>query len=269
MLRSVKHLNSSKINASDDQIGRVSEVYFDDKAWTIRYLVVDTGTWLIGRKVLISPYSVKTPLTEDGVINVSLTREQVKNSPDIDTHKPVSRQREREYLTYYGYPAYWGLSGVWGSTDFPSFPYPEGLRATPSMVEGEAADAGAIDTAATAAAVEDSEQDSHLRSTSNVASYDVQAVDDSIGHVQDFVFDDETWTIRYLVIDTVNWWPGGRKVLVATRWIDRIDWDQRKVFTSLTRDGVKNSPEYDEDALMDRQYEERLHQAHQRGGYWE
>ena len=266
MLRNVKHLNGSRINASDDQIGRVDELYFDDEAWTIRYLVVDTGKWLVGRKVLISPYAVKTPITEGNIIDVSLTRDQVRNSPDIDTHKPVSRQHEREYLTYYGYPSYWGLSGVWGVTDYPSSPALDDPLETPrpaGVDEGRPA----RDTAADAS--RSSDEDSHLRSTADVTGYDIQASDDSIGHVEDFVFDDETWTIRYLVVDTVNWWPGGRKVLVATRWIDRIDWTQRKVFTSLTRDGVKGSPEYDHTALLDRQYEEQLHRAHERGGYWE
>src|SRR5690606_23129956 len=113
------------------------------------------------------------------------------------------------------------------------------------------------------------DEDSHLRSTADVTGYDIQASDGSIGHVEDFIFDDESWTIRYLVVDTVNWWPGGKRVLIATRWIDHIDWAQRKVYTSLSRDGVKDSPDYDPEALLDRQYEQRLHAAHRRGGYWE
>jgi hypothetical protein len=268
MLRSVKHIHGSRLNASDDQIGRVVEFYFDDEAWTIRYLVVDTGSWLVGRKVLISPYAIKTPITEGHIIDVALTREQVKNSPDIDTHKPVSRQHERAYMSYYGYPSYWGLGGVWGANEYPLFPYIEDLKDAAGQPLAEGA-RDAPDARAGAGTAAGDDEDSHLRSTAEVAGYDIQAKDDSIGHVQDFVLDDETWTIRYLVVDTVNWWPGGRKVLVATRWIDHIDWEQRKVFTTLTRKGVENSPGYDESALLDRQYEERLHEAHERGGYWE
>jgi uncharacterized protein YrrD len=266
MLRSVKHLNGSRINASDDQIGRVDDIYFDDEAWTIRYLVVDTGKWLVGRKVLVSPYSIKTPITEGHILDVALTREQVANSPDIDTHKPVSRQHERAYMSYYGYPSYWGLGGVWGATDYPLFPYVDDLKDEARRAETDEAPRASTGTGQTPEA---SDEDSHLRSTADITGYDIQAKDDSIGHVQDFIFDDESWTIRYLVIDTLNWWPGGKKVLVATRWIDRIDWEQRKVFTALTRDGVKGSPQYDEGALLDRQYEEQLHEAHERGGYWE
>jgi hypothetical protein len=256
-------MHDSRINATDDQIGHVKEAYFDDEAWTIRYLVVDTGNWLTGRKVLISPYSIQTPLTEGNLIDVKLTRDQVKNSPDIDTHKPVSRQHERDYLSYYGYPSYWEMGGIWGAMEYPMFPYVEDLKDDVRHTEQDAA------RAASPSASKEDQEDSHLRSTADVTGYDIQASDGSIGHVQDFLFDDESWTIRYLVVDTLNWWPGGRKVLIATRWIDRIEWEQRKVFTSLSRDRVKNSPEYDPSALLDRQYEEMLHQAHQRGGYWE
>jgi hypothetical protein len=104
MFRNASTLDGSIINATDGEIGHVEDAYFHDEAWTIRYLVVDTGTWLIGRKVLISPNSVTQPLGASRIIDVSLTREQVRNSPDIDTHRPVLRQHEREYLGYYGYP---------------------------------------------------------------------------------------------------------------------------------------------------------------------
>jgi len=263
MLRSVKHLKGATINATDDQIGHAEEAYFDDAAWTIRYLVADTGNWLTGRKVLISPYAIKTPLPEGRAIDVSLSREQVKDSPDIDTHKPVSRQHEQDYMSYYGYPTYWGLGGVWGATDYPLFPYVQDLKDEARRAEKDPTHGAATQPTPV------SDEDSHLRSTADVTGYDIQASDDSIGHVQDFVFDDETWTIRYLVIDTRNWWPGGKKVLVATQWIDHIDWAERKVYTSLARDAVKNSPEYDEAALLNRQYEEKLHETHSRGGYWE
>jgi len=261
MLRSVNEIHDSRINATDDQLGHVKEAYFDDDVWTIRYLVVDTGNWLTGRKVLISPYSIRTPLTEGKLIDVSLTREQVRNSPDVETHKPVSRQHERDYMAYYGYPSYWEMGGVWGTMDYPLFPYAEDLK--------QDARRTALEREPLPNQADQNNEDSHLRSTADVSGYDIQASDGSIGHVEDFIFDDESWSIRYLVVDTVNWWPGGRKVLVATQWIDSIDWELRKVVTSLTRDAVQNSPEYKAGALLDRQYEEMLHQSHQRDGYWD
>lgn len=255
MLRQVGTLNGSTISATDGEIGHVKDVYFDDASWVVRYLVVDTGTWLSSRDVLISPYSVKPPLGTNRIIDVSLTRNQVKMSPDIDTHKPVSRQHERQYLDYYGYPTYWAGGGMWAMGAYPMSP--------PLMPSREE-----IEIERSRELTEADSKDVHLRSTDKVSNYDIQASDDSIGHVEDFLFDDESWAIRYLVVDTRNWWPGGKRVLVATRWIDRIDWDERKVFTTLIRDAVKASPEYNESAMVDRDYEVRLHDAQGRPGYW-
>ncbi len=256
MLRQASTLSGSTVNATDGTIGHVKDAYFDDEGWAIRYLVVNTGNWLVGREVLISPYSVKAPIGRDGVVAVTLTRGQVEASPDIDTHQPVSRQHEFEYRDYYGYGDYWYGGDLWGISAYPVLP----LHPAP----GEAAGA----TERWRDAPEASLQDVHLRSTESVTGYHVQASDDGIGHVQDFIFDDASWAIRYLVVDTRNWWPGGRKVLVSTRWIDRIDWADRTVFTALTRDEIKGSPAYDEAAAIDRDYEERLHTAHGRSGYW-
>ena len=192
MLRSVRKMHDARINASDDQIGHVKEAYFDDVAWTIRYLVVDTGNWLTGRKVLISPYSIRTPLTEGGLIDVSLTREQVRNSPDIDTHRPVSRRHERDYLTYYGYPSYWEMGGVWGAMEYPLFPSAEDLKDDVSQADHERKSSGQ------AGAEPEDDEDSHLRSTADVKGYDIQASDGSIGHVVDFIFDDENLSLIHI-----------------------------------------------------------------------
>jgi len=258
MLRSVSELKGCTIGALDGEIGKIEELFFDDEAWGIRYLVVDTGTWLTGRDILISPFSVKRADFGTRVIEVSLTREQVKNSPPVDTHKPVSRQHERDYLGYYGYPPYWEGSYLWGLTAVPLVFAGEPVPPV-SPVQRELA------------AREETEQaeDSRLRSTDDVKGYHIQAIDDSIGHVEDFLFDDEVWAIRYLVVDTTNWWPGGRRVLVASQWISSIEWPDRKVYTKLTRDQVKRSPEYDDTAVVNRDYEARLHDFYGRPGYWD
>jgi hypothetical protein len=256
MLNSVSHLTGSTLTATDGEIGHIKEAYFDDVAWAIRYLVIDTGTWLPGREVLISPYSVKQAVGSGKNIDVSLTREQVANSPATDTHEPVSRRHEREYLSYYAYPEYWGGSDLWAMSALPLLPPP-----LPRAVESEAE-----------LAIKEEDllaEDVHLRSSASVTGYDIQATDDSIGHVKDFIFDDESWAIRYLVVDTRNWWPGGKKVLLATRWIDRIDWADRTVYTNLTREQIKNSPEYDDAAIIHRDYEKRLHDAYGREGHWD
>jgi uncharacterized protein YrrD len=256
MMNSVSHLNGSSITATDGVIGHVKEVYFDDQAWAIRYLIVDTGKWLSGREVLISPYAVKQPLDTVKNVDVALTRAQVENSPNIDTHQPVSRRHEREYLDYYAYPAYWGGDALWAMSALPlTAPSPQ----VPLETQAERARLDA----------DVPPEDVHLRSSANVKGYGIQATDDSIGHVQDFVFDDESWAIRYLVIDTRNWWPGGKKVLVGTHWIDHIDWAERTVYVKLTREQIKTSPLWEESVHISRDYEERLHDAYERKGYWD
>ena len=256
MLNSVSHINGSKIIARDGEIGHVKEVYFDDDNWTIRYLVIDTGSWLEGREVLVSPYAVAQPVGGGKQINLTLTQQQITDSPATETHLPVSRQHEREMSRYYAFPAYWEGGELWAMSALPLVPAP-----LPTAVESAAA--------AAARAAEVPLEDMRLRSSANVTGYDLQATDDSIGHVSDFIFDDESWAIRYLVVDTRNWWPGGKKVLIATHWITRIDWADRTVFTTLTRAEVKASPAYDEGSRVSRDYEERLHAAYSRADYWD
>ncbi|MGE0311220.1 MAG: PRC-barrel domain-containing protein [Lautropia sp.] len=259
MLRSIQDLKGHSIDATDGEIGRIEELYFDDDAWTVRYVVVETGSWLFGRKVLLSPYSFRTPLAATGPLAVTLSREQIKGSPDIATHRPISRQHESALMSYYGYPVYWGMGGVWGAAAYPNVPFVSELRdeVRNSQVTSAQADARAAEQA-----------DSHLRSSAEVTGYSIDAKDGSIGHVEDFLFGDDAWTIHYLVIDTRNWWPGGRKVLVATRWLDAIDWNARTVSVALDREQVRESPEYRESAAVDRDHETRLHQTHGRIGYW-
>lgn len=256
MLSVLSRLTESTVTATDGEIGQVEAAFFDDRSWTIRYLVVDTGTWLSGREVLISPYSVKQPLGSGKGIDVSLTRQQVENSPDIDTHQPVSRQHERELQSHYAYPAYWEGEGLWAMNAYPYMP------AMLPTAEQDAARRARLERDIRTG-------DVHLRSSERVAGYDIQASDDSIGHVEDFIFDAESWTIRYLAVDTRNWWPGGRKVLIGTHWIERIDFPSATVQVKLTREQVRNSPVYDEAATVSRDFESRLHAAYGRPGYWD
>jgi len=256
MLKSLSQLISANVHATDGEIGSVKAAFFDDHSWAIRYLVVDTTKWLPGREVLISPYSVNQPQPADKNIYVGLTRKQVESSPDIDTHQPVSRQHEREYSNYYSYPEYWDGGGMWGTGAYPMMsPY---LATRQQIAEHEASRKR-----------KQSHDDVHLRSSVKVTGYNIQATDNSIGHVMDFVFDDSSWAIRYLVVDTRNWWPGGKKVLVAAGWIDNINWETSTVQVALTREQIKNSPEYHEALTIERAYEEELHKSYKRNGYWE
>ena len=119
MLRSIKQLYGNRLGASDGEIGHVKDFYFDDQNWAIRYLVADTGTWLPGRMVLLSPHSLGTLDQPEKILRVNLTRKQIEDSPAIETHKPVSRQFEEKYYRYYRWPFYWQGHGLWGQTSVP------------------------------------------------------------------------------------------------------------------------------------------------------
>jgi uncharacterized protein YrrD len=264
MLRSMKDLEGYAIRATDGTIGHVKDFYFDDAAWAIRYLVVDTGTWLASRKVLISPIAIGHPDWAEKTLPVSITREQVKNSPDIDTEKPVSRQHELGYLAYYGYQDYWGGDGLWGEMSYPGMLLP-GFAGAGSAPHAVPPDAAAV--SARAEAARHPKGDPHLRSCKEVMGYDIHASDGDIGHVQGMLVDEETWAIRYLVVETGNWWLGHR-VLVAPQWIQKVSWSSTTVSVNLTRQAVKDAPPYDTAAELDREREMDLHEHYGRPAYW-
>jgi uncharacterized protein YrrD len=265
MLRSMNDLEDCVIRATDGIIGQVKDLYFDDKAWVIRYLVVDTGTWLSSRKVLISPIAIGHPNWSEKTLPVSITKEQVKNSPAIDTDKPVSRQHETTHLGYYGYPYYWGGAGLWGSGMSPGTLVTSysGVVVSPPVVRPEVAEANAR-----AEAARHRDDDPHLRSSEAVKGYHIRASDGDIGHVQGLLVDEETWAIRYIIVDTSNWWLG-HQVLIAPQWIQDVSWTDAKVSVKLTRQAVKDAPPYDAAVQMDRKWESRIYQHYGRPGYWE
>jgi hypothetical protein len=249
MLTKTTHLKGFAIQAMDGELGTVEEFYFDDKTWAIRYLTVETGGWLGGRRVLISPISVAHTDWDEKRLDVSLTKKQVENSPGVDTHQPISRQYEAEYYGYYGYPNYWEGPFLWG----PAF-YPAAVPVSASR-EALAEKLGRDLT------------DSHLRSCEAVTGYNIQAADGEIGHVNGFVIDDEAWAIRYLEVATRNWLPG-KKVLVSPAWIERVSWADSEVYTALSRDAIRNAPEYLESEPITREDESLLHAYYGRPPYW-
>lgn len=247
MLRAANHLKGTSIAARDGEVGSVQDLYFDDHSWTIRYLVVDTGTWLPGRQVLVSPRSVMT-MTEEDKVPVSLTKDQVEHSPSTDVDKPVERQFEEEYSQYYGYPYYWTGPYRWGATAYPG----EGVL-TPELAAGVIPERGG---------------DPSLRSVRNVTGYYIEATDGDLGHVDDFIVDTSEWAIRYMIVDTRNWWPG-KKVLVSPEWISEVSWPESRVYVDMSREAIKSAPEYDPDVPLVREYETRLYGHHNRRAYWD
>lgn len=250
MLRSMRDLKNTRIEATDGDIGHVEEFYFDDEKWAVRYMIVDTAAWIFGRKVLISPYSVES-LDWNDRVRVNLTKDQIKESPDVDTTAPISRVYEREHNRYYAIPHYWGGTGMWGGEAYPA-PAPVGVDLGRETTEAEVSAA----------------ENTHLRSSKEVTGYTIRATDDSIGTVDDFMIEEESWAIRYLVVDTGTVFSG-RKVLISPRWVESIDWTGSDVFVTLSKAEIENSPEYDPSKPVERSYEESLHGHYGRESYWD
>jgi sporulation protein YlmC with PRC-barrel domain len=229
MIRNLKHLKGFTIGASDGPIGKVKDAYFDDYEWAVRYLVVDTGSWLSGRSVLISPLFIRGVDWDAEAVDVTLSRERVKGSPDVDFDKPVSRQQEAEYYSHYQAFGYWAGPFVWGKLPYPG-----------AAAEG----AGDYEHLHKRMRRDDRKaEDSHLRSANEVEGYHIQALDGSIGHVEDFLLDDETWLIESLVVDTRNWLPG-RHVMIPPEWVQEVDWLQRAAHVRVSREAIRQRPEY-------------------------
>jgi len=252
MLRTAGELKGVTIEAMDGDIGSVQDLYFDDQTWTIRYLVVDTGSWLPGRQVLISPMAFHA-VPGASRLRTSLTKDQVRNSPPVDTDRPVNRQREVELAQYYGYPYYWTGPYRWGELAYPGLPVPP---PEPTRIDEELlarAEAGG---------------DPHLRSARDVMGYYIHATDGDLGHVEDFLIEDATWAIRYIIVDTRNWLPG-RKVLISPDWITHVSWEDSKVSVDLSRRHIEDAPEFDPSMPLAREHEEWLHDRLGRSKYWE
>mgnify|MGYP002628985192 CR=1 FL=1 len=236
------------IVATDGELGTVSDFLFDDASWKVRWLVVDTGNWLPGRKVLLPPMVLGHPNPDEKQFPVRMTKQQVKDSPDIDTERPVSRQMEADVYEYYGWSPYWG-TGFYMGGYMPGYGFIEGARMQPA-----ASEAPGRAQQITAARQEDG--DPHLRSIKAVMGHHINATDGEIGHVEDFLMNDTDWNIHYLVVDTKNWWPG-KKVLISPRSAQEIDWNEKLVHLDVTRHQVKESTPYDASKPLGRTYERR------------
>lgn len=235
-LQSVETLFDFAIAAKDGDIGRVKDIYFDDHEWTVRHLVVDTGGWLLGRKVLIPPNAVEKIDRNEKKVFVSLAKQQVQNSPDIDTDVPVGRQHEKVLSDYYGYPYYWNGPYLWGYAMLPGLI--EGSTSQPPLWQDPERQS-----------LQRKEQERananpQLRSAREVIGYDIHASDDTFGHLEDLLFDEGNWRIELLAVDTRDWWPG-KNVLISPACIERISWDDKNIIVNITREQVEHSPEYD------------------------
>ena len=226
MLRSFKSLKGYTLGATDGEIGKVRDLYFDDQGWQVRYLVADTGGWLTGREVLLSPAVLGVADADYRVLQVSLTREMVRSSPSVLEHQPVSRRMERELATHYGWPMYWEMSMAGAGAVMMPPPTGPDVQEDREWVEAR------------------SDDDAHLRSAMEVIGYRVHASDGDMGHVHDLIVDQQEWVIQYVVVDTATFWPG-RKVTMLPMWISGISYPDGEVRFDLPQETIRSGPEYD------------------------
>jgi uncharacterized protein YrrD len=219
-------LYKAPVDATDGEVGSVHDLYFDDRDWSVRYLVVDTGTWLSRRKVLVVPEVIRSPWHGEPSLPFKLTRDQVKSSPNVDTAKPISRQAEQFLHSHYGWIPYWEVPGV------PAPPPP------PPPVTS------VNDRREVITLVEESAAAPRLHSAREVSSYRVQASDGEAGHVSDFLIDDDLRRFLFLVVDLEEW-LSGKKVLIPPRLVARIDWVDSRVEVDTSARVINTSQEYE------------------------
>jgi hypothetical protein len=247
MFHTAKQLKGCSLLALDGAIGRVKDLWFDTTLWTLRYFVVDPGKWAKHHHVLISPESIQAPEWHKNALPVDLTREQIRTSPGLETDQPVSRQYEAAMRKHYGWPVYW--SAPYASA-LPGIPPPD-AAAIPAPPPTEAVDKTEL------------EGDPHLFSVNAVTGHHVMAIDGEIGHVEEFLFDEHAWGVRYLVVATRNWWPG-KKVILSPWWASKLNWPERQIHMSLTREAIKASPPYDPEKTLTMEDVGELHDYYRR-----
>jgi len=245
MLWDASAINGYAIEASDGTLGTVNDLLFDDVTWFVRWLVVDTGNWLPGRKVLLPVSALGQPDQVRRLFPVKLTMQQVKDGPDVDTDQPVSRQIEAHVYDYYGWAPYWS-GGFMPTSNAIATPFVTPLTLAQAELPDPAGDV-----------IQADESDPHLRSIAAVTGYHIDATDGEIGHVEDFLVDDATWRIHYINVDTQNWWPG-EKVLISPRSVREIGWSDGLIHLDVNRQKVKDGPPYDPSITVDGAYDEKF-----------
>jgi len=248
MLQTFDNLEGFAIHAAGDTLGAVKDLYFDDKEWVVRYLLIETGSWLSSRKVLLSPISITGLNPEDKTLSVNITATQLKNSPPVDVENPILRHHEEDFLNYYAFPIYWVGADVWNNTNVDDQQVEEPVS-------------GLYESMATA------NGGHRLRSCKEILRYYIQAVDGEIGHLAGLLIDDETWAIRYFIINTSNWWFG-HQVLIAPQWISRINDPEEKLHVDISRELIQSAPHYDATIPINRELELQTYQHYNRKVYW-
>jgi hypothetical protein len=247
MLIDAGQLMGYAIHAEDGELGRCKDFLFDDRDWTVRYVVAETGKWLTGRKVLLPPGKIETPDFSDRRLPVALSKEQIKGSPPLHEHEPLSRQYEIMWFDYYGISEYWLEEDKIGMTENPT---------ALLVAEQESATASK------------KKEETHIFSVAELTGATIVASDGDIGHLADFLVDLKAWKVRYAIVDTRNWLPG-KQVCVSITCVEWVDPSKMRVEIGLSKEKIRNSPEYNPVEPMTEEYQVVLHDYYGWPKYWE
>jgi hypothetical protein len=235
MAYTARQLCGLDVRARDGDGGTVHDLYFDDEDWSVCFVVVSVGRWPFDRRVLVSPPGLRVPDEEDEVLPVALSRAQLSECPEAHAHRTVAALRREERSAYQEWLPVWPWRVPFGARPMPPLAL---LHMGDEGGEGEGG--------GTSPGMSRDRGDAHLRSMSEVIGYHIQAKDGEVGHVEDFLLCDKDWVIKYVLVDTRNWW-GGRKVVVEPQWIEEFKCGESKVYLKLARGGVEGIPQYDPD----------------------
>jgi len=226
MQLNINSLLGFSLSAIDGEVGMVEEIYFDDRNWAIRYLVVKTGQWLSGRKVLISPLAFDRSQWNGRTFPVNLTINQILNSPDGDTNRPLSLQHTKALNEYY----------LWQ-------PFMDnGFYAPVHCDQPDLTEKPTINCP--------SAENFHMRSTRDTRGFRIHAKDGEIGFVSGFIVEDESWKIVYLVVIAKSIF-GDQKILISVQDICKIKWTESKIYLDISVKAVEQSRTFDGSKIAD------------------
>lgn len=242
MKRNIKDLLGFAIETVDEEKATAQDVLFDEELWVVRYLEADFGNLFKSRRVLIPKSFLEMPNWEMKNFPIELRKADIEMCPRLENHLPVSRKYEEELFKHYEILPYWtsAQAGALGMY------YPPRPLKVPHQV------------------VDEEDIDSRLRSYNEVTGYKINALDGSFGHVTDMIVDDSEWQILYLVIDTKNWVPWSRKVIIPIDFTDEISYENREISINLHTETIKNSPEYKSAESISRELEEAFYDFYSR-----
>ena len=238
MLISCNILPGYKLKANDGDFGNVTDLLFDDKHKIIRYFVIDCGSWLQKNEVLLSPIAFEEPDHENFTISTILSKNSIENSPSVETRPPVSKQAQNSLAAYYDWPIFWKTA---------PYEHLQGYEDSNADLKGE--------------------DEGQLQSLQEIKGYAIQCDEGNLGHVEELIVDTETWTLRYLTIDTGNWLPG-KKVIISIDWLTDISWKEQKACLNLSKMDVRNAPVYDPGTPINREFESEVYDYYGRPSYW-